>query len=220
MGDYHLTKCEMDVMDIVWRRGRATVQNVVDGLERPLAYTTVMTALKILKSKRGVLRCEKEGRAFVYEALVSREDVSRGMALELKERLFGGSAKWLLLNLLENESLSKDDIHDLRQAINEFKAGVNQQLFSKAVPQLESQNSETEEGVAMMQHNHDVATLESNHHLTVLSAGKSAWKYRVDPRTYQLILDSFPGAGSLRKTISCYQAVFRHYYSERCCPDF
>ncbi|MCA9067582.1 MAG: BlaI/MecI/CopY family transcriptional regulator [Planctomycetaceae bacterium] len=122
MGEYHLTKCEMEVMDIVWRRGRVTVQDVVDGLERPLAYTTVMTTLKILKSKRGVLRCEKEGRAFVYEPLVSREEVSRSMTLELKEQLFGGSVKSLLLNLLENESLSKDDIDDLKQAIHELEA--------------------------------------------------------------------------------------------------
>lgn len=122
MGEYHLTKCEMEVMDIVWRRGRVTVQDVVDGMERPLAYTTVMTTLKILKSKRAVLRCEKEGRAFVYEPLVTREDVSRSMTLELKEQLFGGSAKSLLLNLLENEPLSKDDIEDLKEAIYELEA--------------------------------------------------------------------------------------------------
>lgn len=122
MSEYHLTKCEMEVMDIVWRRGRATVQDVVDGLERPLAYTTVMTTLKILKSKRKVIRCQKEGRAFVYEPLVSREEVSRSMTLELKERLFGGSAKSLLLNLLENEPLSKEDIDELKQAIQELEA--------------------------------------------------------------------------------------------------
>ena len=121
MSEYHLTKCEMEVMDIVWQRGRVTVQDVVDGLERPLAYTTVMTTLKILKSKRRVLRCEKAGRAFVYEPLVTREEVSRSMTMELKERLFGGSAKSLVLNLLENETLSKEDVNELKKAIHELE---------------------------------------------------------------------------------------------------
>lgn len=121
MSDYHLTKCEMEVMDVVWRPGRVTVQDVVDGLERPLAYTTVMTTLKILKSKRNVVRSEKQGRAYVYEPIVSREDVSRSMTLELKERLFGGSAKSLLLNLLQNETLSQQDVDELKQAIEDVE---------------------------------------------------------------------------------------------------
>ena len=121
MSEYHLTKCEMEVMDIVWRRGRVTVQDVVDGLERPLAYTTVMTTLGILLSKRGVLRHEKQGRAYVYEAIVSREEVSRSMALELKERMFGGSARSMLLNLIQGESLTKDDVQELKRAIEELE---------------------------------------------------------------------------------------------------
>ena len=122
MSEYHLTKCEMEVMDVVWRLGRATVQDVVDGLERPLAYTTVMTTLRILRSKRGVVRAEKQGRAYVYEPIVSREEVSRSMSLELKERLFGGSAKSLVLNLLQGERLTKEDIEELKRAIEELEA--------------------------------------------------------------------------------------------------
>ena len=121
MSAHHLTKCEMEVMDVVWRRGRVTVQDVVDGLERPLAYTTVMTTLKILKSKRRVVRSEKQGRAYVYEPIVSREEVSRSMTLELQEQLFGGSAKSLLLNLLQNETLTKADVDELKQAIEELE---------------------------------------------------------------------------------------------------
>lgn len=121
MSEYHLTKCEMEVMDIVWRRGRVTVQDVVDGLERPLAYTTVMTTLGILQSKRGVLRHEKQGRAYVYEPIVSREEVSRSIALELKEKMFGGSARSMLLNLIQDESLTKDDVQELKRAIEELE---------------------------------------------------------------------------------------------------
>ncbi len=122
MSEYHLTKCEIEIMDVVWRLGRATVQDVVDGLERPLAYTTVMTTLRILRSKRGVVRAEKQGRAYVYEPTVTREEVSRSMSLELKERLLGGSAKTLVLNLLQGERLTKEDIEELKRAIEELEA--------------------------------------------------------------------------------------------------
>lgn len=123
MSNYHLTRCEMEVMNVVWQLGRVTVQDVVDSLERPLAYTTVMTTLKILESKRGVLRREKQGRAFAYEPLVTREDVSRGIALELKELMFGGSLKSLVLNLLRADELTSEDVDELKRAIRSLEDG-------------------------------------------------------------------------------------------------
>lgn len=117
MAKLHLTKCELEVMDVVWRKGRATVQDVVDSLERPLAYTTVMTTLKILDETRGVVCKKKKGRAYVYEPIVSREKISRSMAADLTQRLFGGSVKSLVLSLVEGDSMSQSDIAELKQAI-------------------------------------------------------------------------------------------------------
>ncbi|QDV49802.1 BlaI/MecI/CopY family transcriptional regulator [Gimesia fumaroli] len=121
MTKLHLTKCELEVMDIVWKKGRATVQEVVDSLERPLAYTTVMTTLKILDETRNVVNKKKEGRAFVYEPAVSREKVSRSMADDLTQRLFGGSVKSLLLSLVGSDSMSQSDIEELKQAIQSLE---------------------------------------------------------------------------------------------------
>ncbi|MCA9041198.1 MAG: BlaI/MecI/CopY family transcriptional regulator [Planctomycetaceae bacterium] len=117
MSELQLTKCELEVMDVVWRLGKATVQNVVDSLERPLAYTTVMTTLKILHETRGVVRKEMHGRAYVYEATVSREEVSRSMAGELTNRLFGGSVKSLVLSLMDPDTISTAEIKELKEAI-------------------------------------------------------------------------------------------------------
>jgi len=117
MPKYYLTRCELEVMNVVWECGRATVQDVCDGLERDLAYTTVMTTLKVLEEKRKVLRRTKEGRAYVYEPIVSRGDVGRSVTADLKERLFGGSAKSLVLSLMEDEDLSPADINELKSAI-------------------------------------------------------------------------------------------------------
>ena len=112
-----LTRGELEIMDVVWQRGRATVQDVCDSLERPLAYTTVMTVLKTLETKRRVVRKVKEGRAFVYEPTVSREDVCRSVADELKQHLARGSVKSLVLNLIEDEPIAPDELAEIKQAI-------------------------------------------------------------------------------------------------------
>tara|TARA_R110002095_G_scaffold181639_1_gene158900 strand:+ start:2307 stop:2681 length:375 start_codon:yes stop_codon:yes gene_type:complete len=122
MAKLHLTKCELEVMDVVWRKGRVTVQDVVDSLERSLAYTTVMTTLKILDETRGVIRKEKKGRAYEYEPVVSREQISRSMAADLTQRLFGGSVKSLVLSLVEDKSMSQSDIDELKLAIQSLEA--------------------------------------------------------------------------------------------------
>lgn len=117
MSDQNLTRCELEVMDVVWRKGRATVQDVVDALDRSLAYTTVMTTLKILDQKRRVVRRTKAGRAFVYEPVVSREQVSRNLADQLTRHLFRGSLKSFVLSLIDSETMSASDIRELQEAI-------------------------------------------------------------------------------------------------------
>ncbi len=121
MPKLRLTNSELEVMDVVWEKGHVTVQDVVNGLERPLAYTTVMTTLKILDKRRGVVKCMKEGRAYAYEPKVSREEVSFSMTSDLTQKLFGGSAKSLMLNLIENDSMSSKDIEELKQAIQSLE---------------------------------------------------------------------------------------------------
>ncbi len=117
MPELHLTKCELEVMDVVWRKQRATVQEVCDALSRDLAYTTVMTTLKILEEKRGLLQREKSGRAYVYEPVVTREEVRQQMAGDLTQRLFAGSVKTLVLSLLGTRKVSKSEIRELKQVI-------------------------------------------------------------------------------------------------------
>lgn len=113
----YLTRCELEVMDVVWRLERATVQEVVDALERPLAYTTVMTTLGILERRRGVLKRAKQGRAYVYLPSVPREAMCRSMAGELTRRLFRGSVKSLVLSLIEGEQIPDSDLAELKAAI-------------------------------------------------------------------------------------------------------
>lgn len=118
-----LTKCELELMEIIWQCGRVTVPEVADRLDRPLAYTTVMSTINTLDKKGAVRRCGKTGRAFIYEAVVSRDEVQQAMTADLTGALYGGSAKALMLNLLGSQSMAHDEIAELKAAIRELEAG-------------------------------------------------------------------------------------------------
>jgi predicted transcriptional regulator len=122
MPDHHLTRCELEVMDVVWKNERATVQEVVDALDRSLAYTTVMTTMKILEKKKVIARHGKEGRAYVYAPVLSREEVGRSMAGQLKQRLFDGSLKSFVLSLVDGNSMSKSEIRELKHIISSLES--------------------------------------------------------------------------------------------------
>src|SRR5215471_796984 len=109
----NLTDAELRLMDVVWEKGEATVSEVAEALphELGLAYNTVLTTLRILEEK-GFLRHTKakEGRAFVYRAVVDREQASRTAVRHLVSRFFRNSPELLVLNLLEDEELSRKEL--------------------------------------------------------------------------------------------------------------
>lgn len=118
-----LTKLELEIMRPVWeaRPTPLTAREVVDRLNasrsKPLAYTTVQTVLKILEDKR-VLESEPgPGRAHRFAARVSREQVSTSMIGDLVDRLFDGEVEPLLVHLVGNDKLSRDELLKLRTMI-------------------------------------------------------------------------------------------------------
>lgn len=112
-----LTRNELELMDVLWRLGEGTVQDVCDSLERDLAYTTVMTTLRILHSKKRVLTREKRGKAHVYRTLVSREEVSHSILADLKPILFRDHLPKLMLNLIEEDEFTAEDLQTLKDAL-------------------------------------------------------------------------------------------------------
>ncbi len=117
----NLTEAELRLMDVLWDKGSATVQEVADALPRELglAYNTVLTTLRILEDK-GYLRHKKakEGRAFIYHAAVTREQASRSAVHSLLRRFFGDSAEALVLNLLDDEKLGHDEVKRIQGLLN------------------------------------------------------------------------------------------------------
>jgi predicted transcriptional regulator len=121
MSKLSLTACEAEAMSVVWAKQRVTVQDVVDSIPRPLAYTTVMTTLKILEEKGFISRGEKRGRAYVYLPLVSCESASRKTLSEISHRFFDGSVKSMVLSLLKTEQITAKDLAELRMAIDSLE---------------------------------------------------------------------------------------------------
>lgn len=117
-----LTDAELRLMDVVWKKGVVTVADVVEGVtgDPPLAYSTVLTTLRILETK-GYLVHRKQGRAFAYEAAVAREAARENAIRQLVRRFFDDSPELLLLNLLESRKIGDKELARLRKRIEEEK---------------------------------------------------------------------------------------------------
>lgn len=113
-----LTEAELPIMEIIWTKGSAAVTDVVAGLpDSPVAYNTVLTTLRILERK-GYVRHTKEGRAFVYHAVVERGEASRKAVRNLMKRFFQDSPELLILNVLEDEQLDQKELDRLKKLIS------------------------------------------------------------------------------------------------------
>ena len=117
-----LTEAELRLMDVLWQKGPATVQQVMEDLpeREPLAYNSVLTTIRILE-KKGYVKHVKDGRAFVYSPLVARKEATRSEISRLVNRFFGNSHELLVLNLLEDQGLDAAEIKRLRRMLEGSK---------------------------------------------------------------------------------------------------
>ena len=113
-----LTRLELRIMQAVWRRGSSTVSAVQAELDPPLAYTTVQTMLNILERK-GKLRRELRGRAYVYTPRVSEAKALGQQLRDLVERMFGGSSEELVMSLLKTRQIDAKKLAELSERFDE-----------------------------------------------------------------------------------------------------
>ena len=109
-----LTDQELEIMKIVWSLNEATVRDVYETLRerRKIAYTTVMTLMKILETK-GHLKKSSAERAYVYRPAQPKQKVISGMVREFVNRVFNGSAAPLLVHLVEDEGLTEKELAEI-----------------------------------------------------------------------------------------------------------
>jgi predicted transcriptional regulator len=110
-----LTEAELRLMQVLWEKGPATVQQVLESLPQksPLAYNSVLTTIRILENK--------DGRAHVYTPLVERKDATRFEIRRLVSRFFGDSHELLVLNILEDNAIDAREMKRLREMLEGSK---------------------------------------------------------------------------------------------------
>ena len=114
-----LTEVELELMDVLWDKGPASVTDIVEALpEERLAYSSVLTMMRILEQK-GYVAHEKSGRAFIYRPLVNRHQAQQSVIGYLLKRFFNNSPEQLVVNLLAHEEVGPREVKRLKKMIGE-----------------------------------------------------------------------------------------------------
>ncbi len=118
-----LTEAELRLMRLLWVRGESAVADLVAALPdgAPLAYTTVLTTVRILERK-GYVTHRQEGRAFLYSPCVAEHEARHSEVRHMLQRFFGNSRERLLLSLLGDAEITPEELERLKQAIAEAPA--------------------------------------------------------------------------------------------------
>jgi predicted transcriptional regulator len=120
-----LTEAELRIMRILWDRGESLVSDLVSAMpeDNPLAYTSVLTTVRILEQK-GYVEHRQEGRAFLYSACVPEQTASRSEVRHVMHRFFDNSRERLMLSLLGDGDITPDELQRLKDAIAEAEAAA------------------------------------------------------------------------------------------------
>ncbi|MBV8518365.1 MAG: BlaI/MecI/CopY family transcriptional regulator [Acidobacteria bacterium] len=115
-----LSGLELEVMNLMWDLGEATSAELVDAFtrRRPLAATTIRTVLAKIEEKGYVERVPTTERALRYRASIPREAVSTQTLRQLVGRLFGGSPKAAIAQLLADEELDADELAEIQRMVS------------------------------------------------------------------------------------------------------
>ena len=116
-----LTKLELQILEILWTQGMASIREVQESFPAPRpAYTTVQTTVYRLEGKKAVRRVRKISNAHIFEPTVPR-DVARHRLLDEILSFFGGRAQPMMAQLAEAGKLTLDDVHELEKTIKKLE---------------------------------------------------------------------------------------------------
>lgn len=116
----HPTDFELEILKLLWNDSPQTVRDIRAGMAkngRDNAHTSVITMLNIMVGKK-YLDKKKEGKSYLFWPIVSQADVSQKMLGDMVNRVFDGSAKSLMLNLIDAEDIDRAELLELRKRIN------------------------------------------------------------------------------------------------------
>ena len=116
-----LTRFEVQIMDVLWNSGPASVREIQEALPaggRP-AYTTVQTMVTRLEAKKAVRRVKKIGNAYIFEALIIRSTAMRRVIDELLG-FFGGRTQPVMSHLIETGKLTLEDVQEAERTLRKL----------------------------------------------------------------------------------------------------
>jgi predicted transcriptional regulator len=116
-----LTRLELQILEVLWTRGNASIREIQEAFPEPRpAYTTIQTTVYRLETKRAVRRARKISNAHIFEPLLPREDARRRLLDEVLG-FFGGRAQPMMAQLVEAGKLTRDDLRALEEAIDTYE---------------------------------------------------------------------------------------------------
>ena len=113
------TGAEIDILSALWRLGPATVREVHDALEKDCGYTTTLKQMQLMTEKGLLVRSERF-RSHVYEPAVPQEEMQQRIAGDLLQRVFGGSARSLVMGALGARATSREELAEIRKMIDSY----------------------------------------------------------------------------------------------------
>jgi len=118
----HPTPAELEILQVLWRRGPSTVRDVFDEMSRSreVAYTTALKMLQIMTEK-GLVSREAVGKGHVYTARLSEETTQRGMVDEFLERAFGGATQKLVLQAITSKKTTPEELAEIRRLLDSLE---------------------------------------------------------------------------------------------------
>jgi predicted transcriptional regulator len=118
-----VTDRELEILKILWARGKASVREVQEDLNLvggpPVAYSTVQTLLNIMEDKKGLVRHVVEGRTFIYIPKKSSDRTIRELTKRFVDRVFDGALDRVMVALLDSKSPTAAEFDRLRAMIDE-----------------------------------------------------------------------------------------------------
>jgi BlaI family transcriptional regulator, penicillinase repressor len=118
--DIRLGRLELQIMNVVWEKGKATVHDVKEALAkgRKPAYSTILTMMRKIEAK-GYLEHEVDNRTFIYRPMISQKDVRHSILGDILDRLFEGSPSLLMNSLVEETDIDATELQQIKKLIKE-----------------------------------------------------------------------------------------------------
>ena len=120
--DIRMGRVQTRIMQFLWERGESTAREISDFVTatEPISHSTVQTLLRKLEKKKAVRHVVRD-RVFYFSAIAAQDEVTRSSTREFLDRVFQGSALGLVSHILQNETMSEDELAELRRMVEKYK---------------------------------------------------------------------------------------------------